>query len=53
MNPAWSSWSLHPGSRYTTRQFSFSSGHVARLYRDLDTGDTETEALPGQYSPFS
>ena len=27
------SWGIDPGTRYTSRQFTFNSSHVARLYR--------------------
>ena len=29
------SWSIDPGTRYTSRQFTFNSSHVARLYRSV------------------
>ena len=32
------SWSIDPGTRYTSRQFTFNSSHVARLYRSVIRG---------------
>ena len=32
------SWSIDPGTRYSSRQFTFNSSHVARLYRSVIGG---------------
>ena len=36
------SWSIDPGTRYTSRQFTFNSSHVARLYRSVIGGTQVT-----------
>ena len=42
-----SRWSINPSSRYSTRQFSFHSGHVPSLYRTHWEGEEETDSQPG------
>ena len=32
-------WTIQPSTRYSTRQFTFNSGHVSRLYRVIDEDD--------------
>ena len=41
----WCKWSIAPGSRYTSRQFTFNKDRVAALY-DAD-GEEETEVGRG------
>ena len=36
LNTQWRQWSINPGTRYISRQFTFNSQHITKLYRVLD-----------------
>ena len=41
------SWTIQPSTRYSTRQFTFNSGHVSRLYRVIEDND-EVDMVDGE-----